>query len=332
MAETTFPIESLDKLFAAAAERGVGRDELLAAAGLDLDSGQWGVTFEQLAAAYEVAARLAGDDQFGLHVGERTAPSMYGLTGYLFAHATTLQDALESLAKFQQLWSNAAGFHFAVGKRGAHLRYWHASLIPAIKRRQESEQMMAAVLSIIRGLLEERVEPIEVAFEHPRPSSDQEHQRVFGPRVRFGAAATEIILPKPLLDRRLPGADRQLAKLIKRQAERELIAVTETGDALERLRRFIRAQIERSGDLSLETAAASQNVGPRTLQRRLHEAGVTLTALVEQERIDIAKKLLDDPGRSIGGIAHLLGYSQPSAFHRAFQRASGQTPTQYRTR
>ena len=69
LSEATFPLESLDKLLAAAEERGVRREMVLGSA----ESRGGGLRFQELAAAYEAAAHLTGDDAFGLHVGERTA-------------------------------------------------------------------------------------------------------------------------------------------------------------------------------------------------------------------------------------------------------------------
>ena len=69
----------------------------------------------------------------------------------------------------------------------------------------------------------------------------------------------------------------------------------------------------------------------RTLQRRLAAQQTTLTALREEVRKELALAWLGEPRLSITEVAYLLGFSRPSAFHRAFKRWTGQTPAGFRT-
>jgi AraC-like DNA-binding protein len=68
----------------------------------------------------------------------------------------------------------------------------------------------------------------------------------------------------------------------------------------------------------------------RTLQRRLEEAGCSYQDLLEQTRRDAAEKYLSDRSLPIAEVAFLLGYSEPSAFHRAFKRWKKVTPQAFR--
>jgi AraC-like DNA-binding protein len=330
--DPTLPFESLEKLLQAAEERGVGREALLAASGLSAAGMRAGLRFHELAAVYEHAARLTGDDAFGLHVGERTTARMYGLPGYLLVNARTLGEALKNMIAFQRLWSQAAAFHVEPESGGGvRLRYWHAGLVPAEGRRQESEQMLSAIVEIVREALAERISPLEVRFEHAAPAQTAEHARIFGCRLRFGAAATEVVLPRALVERQLPKADPALGAFVRRQAEAELAAAPSGEPFLQSLQLLVRAAILGSGDTTLAGLAAAVGTGPRTLQRRLNEQGLTHRGLIERERVEIARRLLADSRQTLGAIAFRLGYSQPSAFHRAFRRSAGMTPGEYRS-
>jgi AraC-like DNA-binding protein len=73
-------------------------------------------------------------------------------------------------------------------------------------------------------------------------------------------------------------------------------------------------------------------IAPRTLQRRLAAQGMSYQQLVDVVRREAAERLLTDASMSIGEIGYLLGFSEPSAFHRAFRRWHSLTPHDYRSR
>jgi len=80
----------------------------------------------------------------------------------------------------------------------------------------------------------------------------------------------------------------------------------------------------------IERVAEHIGSSVRTLQRRLSEAGVTHTALVEHARCDMALRKLKATRLPIGQVAKELGFRDPSSFSRAFQRWTGMSPRAYR--
>jgi AraC-like DNA-binding protein len=77
--------------------------------------------------------------------------------------------------------------------------------------------------------------------------------------------------------------------------------------------------------------ARSVGLTPRSLRRRLAAESVSLTALIDQARCRLACEELRREG-SIKAIAERVGFSEPSAFHRAFKRWTGQTPLEFARR
>jgi AraC-like DNA-binding protein len=71
-------------------------------------------------------------------------------------------------------------------------------------------------------------------------------------------------------------------------------------------------------------------MSPRTLQRKLAEVKTTYLQLVDETRKDLALRYIQDPRRSVTDITFSLGFSQPSAFTRAFRRWTGSSPSDYR--
>lgn len=86
----------------------------------------------------------------------------------------------------------------------------------------------------------------------------------------------------------------------------------------------------RDGDPSLVRVAKKVALSPRTLQRRLNEYGVDFKKLTDDTRRRFAMKYLKDRNNTLTQIAFLLGYSEVSAFNRAFKRWTGSTPLKYR--
>jgi AraC-like DNA-binding protein len=81
----------------------------------------------------------------------------------------------------------------------------------------------------------------------------------------------------------------------------------------------------------LHKAASFLGVSTRTLQRRLREEGTTFAELLEEFRRKMSLHLLRDKSLAVYEVAFLLGYSDPSAFYRAFRRWCGSSPYEYRT-
>jgi AraC-like DNA-binding protein len=323
----TLPIEAAEKALAAAEETGVPRATLLATAGI----GEAGadIDFAMLCALYEQAARLTGDDAFGLHVGERTAARMYGQLGYIVANSSSLGDALVNLGRYQPIWSRAAGFKLLRRRQGTSILYWHDGQVPPESRRQESEQMLSALLAFAREATAEPLDPLEVRFEHRAPADLAEHRRIFLAPLVFGASATEIVFASTTFALPIPQADPILGGLLREQAQPVLADRARRQAFLDRLQDRLKAAILGANQVSLLSLASEMAVGPRTLQRRLCQRGFTFRGVADDARIALAKDMLAGD-LTLGQIAFRLGYSQTSAFHRAFHRQVGTTPGAFR--
>lgn len=91
------------------------------------------------------------------------------------------------------------------------------------------------------------------------------------------------------------------------------------------LRRWDIAQLP-----GLTALAATMGQTAKVMRSRLHEEGQSYRAIVDTLRRDTAMRLLNHPQLSVAEVGYRLGFSEPSAFHRAFKRATGMTPLDYR--
>lgn len=329
------PAGAAFKVADAAAASGVSAEKLCRAAGLDpalLAEADNPMPFTQLVRLLECGARLTGDDAFGLHVGERTDVKSYGLLGYVTINSRTFGEALGSLIRYQKIRTNAVEFSLEVEGADAHLAYhYRMAGVALCERRQESEEMLSTMVRVGRGLTGMDWAPLEVHFEHAEPPDVSEHGRIFRAPVRFKRPVTKLVFDASILALPLVAADPALGSLLERQAEELLANAPRRGVFSESVRRLIKESLP-GGDARMEPACRRLGVSARTLQRKLREEGTSFQELLEETQRALAEFYLRKPEAAICEISYSLGFSQPSAFHRAFRRWTGLTPKEFRRR
>jgi AraC-like DNA-binding protein len=168
-----------------------------------------------------------------------------------------------------------------------------------------------------------------VAFEFNAPPSKVEHLRVFACPVRFRQPSNEFTLSRATWDAPGRASSSELLRTLEAHADR-LIAGLRTERALAAdVARLVAEELQ-GGTLTLASIARRMAMSPRTLQRRLELEHTTFADVLDQTRRHFADAYLREPNLALTEIAYLLGFSEPSAFTRAFQRWYGVPPSTYR--
>lgn len=172
--------------------------------------------------------------------------------------------------------------------------------------------------------------PHAVQFRHPEPAGSREAlEAYFRCPVTFGAEIDAIVLPEERLDRKNTVGDESIWRFLTSHIEETMI----DEDHEEALDRQVIVQIANTlseGIPTLADIASGMGMSARTLQRRLADQGHTFQSLVDEARRQLAEKFLTDTRYSIAQVAFLTGFSEQSAFTRAFKRWAGKTPGSYR--
>lgn len=129
--------------------------------------------------------------------------------------------------------------------------------------------------------------------------------------------------------RPLIGANPRLRATLEAHAQ-ELQRETSQAQGFGARVRAVIAQSLREGEPRVGDVAQRLGMTARTLQRRLQDETLGFTALVDEARLHLARRYLADESLSISEVSFALGYSEPSAFTRAFKRWSGSAPAEYR--
>jgi AraC-like DNA-binding protein len=314
---------------------GVDRGEILRGVGVDPAwLGETGRRFDlaDFAAMESRALDLTGDDALGLHMAERVPEAAYDVIAHLVAHAPTLREAFALCVQFQRLLIDDGQVRLTEHGDEATFEFH----VPRSTERVDRLLAELAVAGFMRLVLAVAgpTRPRSVSFEHPRPAHAvhvREYTRIFGDVARFGQPATTLGFDRAVLDRVHLHQHPELFALLRVQAERALAQVGSRPALVEQLRGYLLARSP-SRMPGIATAARDLGISARSLRRRLAEADTSYRALLREMLEAHAGHLLRDRARSIQETASACGFANVSAFHRAFKRWTGMTPSQYRER
>ena len=327
----TIEAKAVEKIVRAAAAHGVTAPSLYAAVAIEpamLAGPDHRIPFAKLVSLYETAAALTHDDCFGLHVGEAVDATAFDVLGYSVINSANLGEAVARVVRYHSIWTDGAAFEFRNHGARAVLNYQY--LDASIREhRQDAEMTFAAYISLGREVTGTDWNPESVSFQHARPADVSEHARIFRCQVGFGAEANELVMKSSVLGLSIKKADAKLCALLDKHAEALLTRYPYHNDLIGRTREIIRSELN-GGNPAIEGVAHKLGMSPRTLQRKLREHDTSHQQLLDDLRKNLALKYLDEQSMAIGEVAYLLGFSESSAFHRAFKRWTGQTPSEHR--
>nr|WP_298687251.1 AraC family transcriptional regulator [uncultured Dongia sp.] len=278
---------------------------------------------------FEEAAKQTGRGNFGLWFGQQFSPRDLGMWGYASLSSPTLGSALENLVGLFRYQQSSSTMHLRRDPDGRmHLEY--QILSPAIiARRQDAELSLGQFTNIIREACGRHWSPLEIHFEHPRPADWRQHEMAFGAPVFFGCATNAIIFDAALLARPMPGRDLKLLTMMQTCLE-SLGSRDQAESLVDRVRSAVRLRLT-EGAPTLEQIAHVLRLSPTAIQRALADAGLGFREAVDMTRYDLARYYLQQSQLPLSEIALLLGYSELSAFTRAFTRWAGLSPRAYRS-
>lgn len=278
---------------------------------------------------FEQAARQTQNDNFGLWFGHQFRPQDLGMLGYAAVSSPTVGSALENLVKLFHFHQQGSFMQLLPTDDGLlRLEYQiHDGRI--MQRRQDAELSLGMFANIFRESYGNDWGAEEIHFEHPRPENWNEHEQAFNAPVYFSQKTNAILFKPADLDGRMPHSDLRLLSIV--QACLTELGNTRPGNSsfADQVRNAARSRLP-DGYPSLEGVAGHLKVSTANLQRRLSDENLTYKDLVEDIRHELAFMYLGQRHLSLSEIGFLLGYSELSAFSRAFRRWTGTSPRAYR--
>jgi AraC-like DNA-binding protein len=280
----------------------------------------------QWTAMLERAQQHLDDAQLGLHLGQTATAAHFGLLGYLLSNSNNLAEALARGAKYWRLFRPYA----------VRMRHWLQDGSVSIEWDLAAEQHSAlseeasvtALAQLARSMTGENLRAQELCFMHPAPGDTRGYDAYFGCAVRFDHPVLRLRFAAGYLQLGVRNADRDLLVLLENQAN-TLLAGLPDGTDFEQTVRGCIARVVASSEPSVDQVAGLLHLSPRTLQRRLDDNDLNFRGLLDDTRRRLAENYLLDPTLQLKDVAHLLGFSEQSAFTRAFRRWTGISPREF---
>lgn len=288
------------------------------------------LTFEKHNALFEWASVRLRDENFGIHTAKSTGPHYLGVLGYLLSNSVTLGEFCRLLEKYLTIFQRGASATFKIDKDVCRFHY-QATSRNTLTTRQDSEHVLTLVINFFRRELGDDWVPNRTLFTHSAPEDLSEHNLQFGNHIQFDYAYTGFDFDTAVLDIPLSEADPQLLQVLQNHANQLLEKIEAGNDFESRVKLLITSHLGKR-PFRAEDAAKQLYITRRTLDRYLQKSGTTFKQLQDQIIADIAKDALIHTQSDVTNIALKLGYSESSAFVRAFKRLTGITPLVFRKR
>lgn len=298
---------------------------ILAAQQLKLSAIRDPYTIVPLAAFFSIledAALAARDPNLGAQIGLSMTPADLGPAGIVLSQSSTIRAGLNRFSRSLAALQGATEMTFEDDGDVAQLSYQVVS--SAITHApQDTEFSLSCMCQILRLAFDRRWHPLEVQFQHYGSSRKQVLEKIFGAQVSFGQSANRIVLPQGGLDIHYRDEDRDLIHLIERHIA-ELAEAT-AQSLTDRVTLIVRRRLGQN-KIDLQSIARELGLAPRTLQRRLTEEGTSVRQIVKNRRMKIAQTQLQDPNVRVLQVAQSMGYSDATAFGRAYREWFDRTP------
>lgn len=270
---------------------------------------------------------LTLDDEFFGQDSRRMKAGSFAMLVHAVIGCKNLGQALDRSLRFYGLiLDDIAGSLLRGAEATVILRERTSDLPPRIFGQ---EVLLMLLHGVACWLVGRRIPILRARFNYPEPRHSAEYRLMYSTDLAFRQPHTAIVFAVDYLD--LPIVqDERSAKDFLRTAPESILVKYKNGSSLSaRIRRRLRQLLP--GEVpDFETLAVELNMTTATLRRRLNEEGASYQEIKDQLRRDVAIGYLSHSNRSVMDIALELGFSERSAFHRAFRKWTGASPGEFR--
>lgn len=314
------------------ADAGVDKRSLLTFAGVDPDAPISPFVMVEDKKYYNFLERVAHADPNAIDLPLRTGASMrcedYGAFGLAWKSAHTINGSYLRAARYGRALSSVSTYAVEQSDEGGYI-FLNREGERRLGMRLSNEATLASIAQISKEVSTTPFMPLAVYFKHQAPGTSTIHEAHFGCPVYFGSDRDALLVSHQMLQTPTKHGDESFSNFFDTHLEAELADLEDEVS----LGKRVSIQISQSlseGVPTISDVAGRLGMSGRTLQRRLSDQGYTFQFLIDEARRHLAQRLLEQTEYGLAEIAYLTGFSEQSAFTRAFKRWAGQTPRSFR--
>ncbi len=328
--ECTIHASWVKELFYYAIEKGASRNELIEKTGLnslDFDDPDARIPVKKLVRLWHASVELTGNPALALQLGSSTNPVNAGILYLVCMNAPDLQEMFERLTRYMHLFSESDSH--ALIEESDCAKYIYRIEVPEAFTVYAIERTMAMALRWFSAFSGLDIEPLSIEFQYHQPEYRDEYDKVFSCPLIFGQANNAITFSKEILKTPARTYNAYLDELVQKQANKLLLELSPDNNIEKKTQNLILRELP-AGRVNVDVIADKLHMSRRTLARKLKEENTTFQDLLENIRKNLATDYLKQEKFCINDIAFLLGFSESSAFSRAFKRWFDYSPQEYR--
>ena len=251
-------------------------------------------------------------------------PADYGAYGFALQASETLGEALTRAARFFATIGTTAEMAITTGQRAARIVVRRRDGARSPGAELGTQYVVAQIVRLMGAISGEKARVRAVYLGSAPPRDVASLERALGVVPTFGSPSTAIEVDRAVMDSLLPRRDPDLIRHFERELRHD-----EERSTSATVRQFLEQAIALGRPTAEDDVARALGIGPRTLRRQLADEATTLREVFDAVRLEWATARLRASRVSIAALALELGFSDQTAFSRAFRRWTGRSPAEF---
>lgn len=314
---------------------GANADELMARSGIpaaDLTDPDARIPFDRYVALMHAAKTLCDWPAFALHLGASDDFREFSVVGLICYAAPTMGEALVELNRYGRLVAEVdlpvAGQRFSV-TRDADAMWLADTRADALAFPEMTEATWARFIGETRRHFPEAPFALAVHVPHAAPAHAADYEAVLGVPVTFASDRNAIRIDPSWLGIPLHNPSRYAFGVLSERADQLMKSLESAKNMRGRVENLLLPILHR-GDVAMDEVARRLGLSRASLYRALRAENIGYEMLLDALRHRMALNYLSGGRTSVNETAYLVGFSDPSAFSRAFKHWTGTSPRNWR--
>jgi AraC-like DNA-binding protein len=284
------------------------------------------ISINSVDALWEQAAGVIEDPCFAIDMAEFWHPSQIGALGYAWLASSTLRRAFNRAVRYIHVVTEDLNLDLADTPKGLKVSIDLENSVFTLP--QHHDLVLSIMMHMCRFNFGDELVATEIKLAHPELSCSNKITDYFRTDIQFDAEQSSLTIARADAEKVLPSGNKQIALMHDEMLMRYLVEIKK-GDIVQQVKSIILENLP-DGQVTDRLVASELNLSERSMQRRLKEHQTTFRYLLDGVREMVAKQYIENPMNRMSDIAFLLGFSEQSAFSRAFKKWTGKSPVEYR--